>query len=222
MNWQQITDLFGKGMPLDAGSIIAALFIGLLCSVASLLMYNYFYGRDNVGAGVQRSFLLMGPSITALFLGIQFSLPLSLGLLGALSIIRFRTPVKDPAEIGFLMLLIAGAICTATFNYTLLLALYVISFLALLVVQLLRKPFQGAKGSLIINIDGSDGSTHEKPLTRLVSSRLQRARLQSISSSPAGTSLQYTFTRSPETDWGAFNRELADTVKPGKLEVFIS
>ncbi len=37
----------------------------------------------------------MGLSITAIFICIQFSLPLSLGLLGALSIVRFRTPVKE-------------------------------------------------------------------------------------------------------------------------------
>ena len=50
--------------------------------------------------------LLMFP-VTVLFLGIQTSIPLSLGLLGALSFVRFRTPVKDPAEIGFLLVLIA-------------------------------------------------------------------------------------------------------------------
>ena len=51
------------------------------------------------------------------FLGIQTSIPLGLGLLGALSFVRFRTPVKDPAEIGFLLLLMAAAIGAATDNY---------------------------------------------------------------------------------------------------------
>ena len=114
MNWQDIIDLFQRGIPLTITDIGVALGFALICSIVAILMYNYFYGSENVGAGVQRSFLLMGPSITALFLGIQFSLPPSLGLLGALSIIRFRTPVKDPAEIGFVMLLIAAAIGSAT------------------------------------------------------------------------------------------------------------
>ena len=49
----------------------------------------------------------MAPSITALFISIQFSLPLSLGLLGALSIIRFRTPVKEAEELVYLFIAIA-------------------------------------------------------------------------------------------------------------------
>jgi len=65
-------------------------------------MYQIFYGSRYIGAGVHRIFIIGGPVITALFLVIQSSIPLSLGLLGALSFVRFRTPVKDPAEIGFL------------------------------------------------------------------------------------------------------------------------
>jgi len=32
-------------------------------------------------------------------------------LLGALSIVRFRTPIKEPEEIGFIMLVVASALC---------------------------------------------------------------------------------------------------------------
>ena len=42
--------------------------------------------------------LLIGPSVTLLFICVQLSLPLSLGLLGALSIVRFRVPIKEPEE----------------------------------------------------------------------------------------------------------------------------
>ena len=36
-----------------------------------------------------------------IFLIIQTSIPLGLGLLGALSFVRFRTPIKDPPRSGF-------------------------------------------------------------------------------------------------------------------------
>src|SRR4030042_2334807 len=73
----------------------------LVAAVVAYFMYQLFYGSRNIGAGVHRTFLIGGPAITTLFLGIQTSIPLSLGLLGALSLVRFRTPIKDPAEIGF-------------------------------------------------------------------------------------------------------------------------
>ncbi len=88
----------------------AAMAFSLGASVLTYLLYVLFYGDAQRGAGVHRTFLLGGPAITTLFIAIQFSLPLSLGVLGALSFVRFRTPIKDPAEIGFLLLLIASSI----------------------------------------------------------------------------------------------------------------
>ena len=88
-------------------------------SLVVYFMYQLFYGSRHIGAGVHRMFLIGGPAITVLFLGIQTSIPLSLGLLGALSFVRFRTPVKDPAEIGFLLLLIASSIGASSGNFML-------------------------------------------------------------------------------------------------------
>ena len=59
-------------------------------------LYLTFYKDRGTGSQIHRSFPLLGLSITAIFICIQFSLPLSLGLLGALSIVRFRTPIKEP------------------------------------------------------------------------------------------------------------------------------
>ena len=72
--------------------------VSLAASVAVWALYVIFYRDWDRGAGVHRTFLLAGPAITVLFIAIQFSLPLSLGLLGALSFVRFRTPVKDPGR----------------------------------------------------------------------------------------------------------------------------
>ena len=39
--------------------------------------------------------------------GVKSSLALSLGLVGALSVIRFRTPIKEPEDLAYLFLSIA-------------------------------------------------------------------------------------------------------------------
>ena len=90
--------------------------ISLAGSLLASLLYVHFYSSRATGSQVYRAFPLLGLSITAIFVCIQFSLPLSLGLLGALSIVRFRTPIKEPEEIGFIMLVIAASIATATFK----------------------------------------------------------------------------------------------------------
>ena len=85
-----------------------------------------------------RAFPLLGVSITAIFVCIQFSLPLSLGLLGALSIVRFRTPIKEPEEIGFIMLVIAASIATATFKLAFVGILFGVAILALVLQRAVR------------------------------------------------------------------------------------
>ena len=108
---------------IDLWGFIFALGVSALVGVAVSALYQIFYENRATGAQVHRSFLLMAPSITALFIAIQFSLPLSLGLLGALSVVRFRTPIKEPEEVGFIMLLIAGSVVCATFQFKLLFVL---------------------------------------------------------------------------------------------------
>ena len=95
--WELINSLES---PVGLWEAVVAIIFSLLASIVVYLMYQLFYGSRHIGAGVHRTFIIGGPAITALFLGIQVSIPLSLGLLGALSFVRFRTPVKDPAEIG--------------------------------------------------------------------------------------------------------------------------
>jgi len=221
MNWQDIIDLFQRGIPLTITDIGVALGFALICSIVAILMYNYFYGNENVGAGVQRSFLLMGPAITALFLGIQFSLPLSLGLLGALSIIRFRTPVKDPAEIGFVMLLIAAAIGSATFNYSLVGILFLIAFFSLLGLRFARRQSGGGRSSLIVTLDSPDHANLEGKLTSFIVSKLRGVRLESISTLADTTSLHYQFNKRAGFEWGAFTDELSKVAAPAKVSIFI-
>jgi hypothetical protein len=88
--------------------------VSLVGTFLASWLYLRFYSSRATGSQVYRAFPLLGLSITAIFVCIQFSLPLSLGLLGALSIVRFRTPIKEPEEIGFIMLVIAAWIATAT------------------------------------------------------------------------------------------------------------
>ena len=89
-------------------SLMSALFIGYL--------YTHFYADRTTGSQVYRAFPLLALSTSAIFVTVQFSLPLSLGLLGALTLVRFRVPVKEPEEIGFVMLVVAASLAVAAFK----------------------------------------------------------------------------------------------------------
>ncbi|MGK0301051.1 MAG: hypothetical protein ACI89X_001925, partial [Planctomycetota bacterium] len=85
--------------------LLVVLVISCTSSIVLSLFYSMFFERRSTGSDIHRAFPALGTAITGVFICLQFSLPLSLGLLGALSIVRFRTPIKEPEEIGFLMLL---------------------------------------------------------------------------------------------------------------------
>jgi len=81
---------------------------------------------------------------------VKSSFALSLGLVGALSIVRFRTPVKDPEELAYIFLTIASGIGTAAGQLTL---TATIVPLILVIITITRRSVRHAPGSLFISID---------------------------------------------------------------------
>ncbi|MFC1946222.1 DUF4956 domain-containing protein, partial [Chloroflexota bacterium] len=194
----------------------------VLAAVVTYLMYQMFYGSRHIGAGVHRTFLIGGPAITALFLGIQTSIPLSLGLLGALSFVRFRTPVKDPAEIGFLLLLIASSIGAATGNFLITTLLFVVVFVALGVSWLTRNRVTlFGRGHLMISVDSESFPTLEKKLTAFLKERLRGLSLETMSTMDGRVGLHYNYQRRGGFEWAAFTTELNELAAPARVEVFI-
>ncbi len=208
--------------PVGLWEGIIAILFSLVASIIAYLMYQLFYGSRYIGAGVHRTFIIGGPAITALFLGIQVSIPLSLGLLGALSFVRFRTPVKDPAEIGFLLLLIASSIGAATNNYLVTAILFVLVFISLSIHWLTRNRFTlFGRGQLMISVDQSSFPNLEGRLTTFLRDQLRGLRLETMSVLEDRVSLHYQYQRQTGFDWTAFTSELNQLAGPAKVEIFI-
>ncbi len=97
---------------------LTSIIFSLACGVIALVLYRvYFTEVHDRNESLTRSFIVIAPSITAIFWAIQYSLPLSLGLLGALSFVRFRTPIKKPEDIAFILLVIALALLSSVFRF---------------------------------------------------------------------------------------------------------
>jgi hypothetical protein len=222
--WQEFVQYIESlQSPVSLVEGIVAVGFSFLASIIVYLMYQFFYGSRHIGAGVHRTFLIGGPAITALFMGIQTSIPLSLGLLGALSFVRFRTPVKDPAEIGFLLLLIASSIGAATSNYLITGLLFIVVFIALGVQWLTRNRVTlFGRGHLMISVDQPSFPTLEKRLTTFLKERLRGLSLETVSTLDDRVSLHYNYRRQSGFDWTAFTNELNQLAGTAKVEVFVS
>jgi hypothetical protein len=106
------------GAELGLADFFVSIVFSLACGLAIMLLYRvYFRSEFDRNESLTRSFLLLAPSVSAIFWAIQYSLPLSLGLLGALSFVRFRTPIKKAEDIGFILLLIALSLLSSVFRF---------------------------------------------------------------------------------------------------------
>ena len=208
--------------PVGIWEALVAVGFSLVAAIVAYLMYQLFYGSRHIGAGVHRTFLIGGPAITTLFLGIQTSIPLSLGLLGALSFVRFRTPVKDPAEIGFLLLLISSSIGAATGNYLVTTILFAVVFIALGAQWLTRNRVTlFGRGHLMISVDQLSFPALEKKITTFLKERLRGLSLETMSTLDDRVGLHYQYRRQSGFDWAAFTNELNQLAGTAKVEVFI-
>jgi len=212
---------FLKSSNFNLTETMIAIGFSLIASVAVYIIYNLFYGSRNIGAGVDRSFIIAGPAITALFLGIQSSIPLSLGLLGALSFVRFRTPVKDPAEIGYLLLLIAMSIGAATSTYLITIVLFIVVFLTLSIQWLISNRFSfRIRTSLMISVDKKVFPEIESKLAEFLGSRLSNLTLRTMSVMDDRVSIHYQHQIMSPSEKVEFVSELNKLAEPGKIDFF--
>lgn len=92
--------------------MVAAFFLGLFI--------YYVYKKTFNGVIYSHSFnislMVMTLTTALVIMGISQNVLLSLGMVGALSIVRFRTPIKDPMDLIFLFWSVAvGILCGAGF-----------------------------------------------------------------------------------------------------------
>lgn len=125
--------------------VVAAVLGAYIFFVYRLVTLNTFYSKTfNV------SLMLMCIITTAIIITIQSSVVISLGMVGALSIVRFRTAVKEPLDLVFAFWAISIGIITGAGLPGLAIAVSVI--VTIMTVLFMYMPEQ--RKSMILNING--------------------------------------------------------------------
>ncbi len=116
-------DLIKKGVveeftgTISTGDLFLSLIIAFICAI----FITYIYKKTYTGVSYTKSFVLsiiLLAMVTSLVIRtINSNLALSLGMVGALSIVRFRTAVKDPVDTIFMFWAIAVGIMSGAGLY---------------------------------------------------------------------------------------------------------
>ena len=100
------TNAFFEG-PISLGILLLNLLVGV--ALAGVLQWHYRRYATTLSNKEQFARVFQFIVLTTLLIItiVKSSLALSLGLVGALSIVRFRTPIKEPEELAYLFICIA-------------------------------------------------------------------------------------------------------------------
>ena len=99
---------------ISMGEMLVAIALSFALSLFIVYIYRITYAGVNYSRGFVGTVMMLSMVTTVVILVISSNVVLSLGMVGALSIVRFRTAVKEATDTAFLFWAIAtGIICGA-------------------------------------------------------------------------------------------------------------
>lgn len=103
---------------LDILSALGAVLVSLVLGLVIFAVYKITYRGAVYSFSFNVSLILMCVLTCIIILTISFNIVLSLGMVGALSIVRFRTAIKDPVDIMYLFWAITVGIVVGAHQFT--------------------------------------------------------------------------------------------------------
>ena len=202
-----LADIFSSSFFENVAALtVLDMALAMALSFALGLFIFFIYKKCYAGVMYSASFgvtLIALCMITALLiLAVTSNIVLSLGMVGALSIVRFRTAIKEPSDIAFLFWAIAaGIVLAAGF-----IPLAVIGSLFIGLILLFFSRFRGFERPYILVLHCADAAI-EQQAHAFLAARAARLSLKSKNVSPGCIELNYEIRlRSADTD---FVNELA-------------
>lgn len=112
----KLTNLISsENIDIGLENFVLAIFLSVLLSYLVQQFYIRFSSTLSNKQEFSKTFIILATTTTIVITIVKSSLALSLGLVGALSIVRFRAAIKEPEELVYLFLLIAiGLGCGAS------------------------------------------------------------------------------------------------------------
>ncbi len=162
-------DSLGLGLapaaPLSIPSLMISLAVGVVLAFLMRWHFEKFGSTLSNRSEFAQVFPLLVLTTILIITVVKSSLALSLGLVGALSIVRFRTPIKEPEELAYLFIAIASGLGLGADQ--ILPTVTAVSFI-LLVVAIQRWSRQGSEQTnLYLSVDFRPVEGSERPIEAL-------------------------------------------------------
>ncbi len=162
-------DTLGLGLapaaPLSIPSLLISLSVGVVLAFLMRWHFERFGSTLSNRSEFAQVFPLLVLTTILIITVVKSSLALSLGLVGALSIVRFRTPIKEPEELAYLFIAIASGLGLGA-DQTVPTVLAVVFILTVVAVQRWSRE-GGEQTNLYLSVDFVPAEGSERPIDRL-------------------------------------------------------
>ncbi len=186
-DFQEIT-LQSVNLPQVVGSLLVA----FVCGFTISLVYRWTYRGASYAPTFVRSMIFLAMITAVVMLVIGNNLARAFGLVGAMSIIRFRTAVKDPQDIVFIFFALATGLAAGVgMHMTAIVSTLVISLIIILVSKSNYAVLH--KQSFLLTLSYADEHNDDASYLPILRTYCKRHKLINIRSVDHGEGLDLTY-----------------------------
>ena len=143
------------------GFLVNLILVALLASLLGFIYVKYGRSFSNRKA-FAKNFVLVSMTTMFIITVVKVSLALSLGLVGALSIVRFRTAIKEPEELAYLFLAISIGLGLGAGQTLITLIAFVVIGMVIFIATLSRKKEKNQNLYLTVSAENPTNVSLEK------------------------------------------------------------
>ena len=169
---------------ITIGTVLMCIGCTVAIAIYIYIIYKIINRNSFYNKGFNISLVIIAVITAAIILTIQSNIVVSLGMVGALSIVRFRTAIKDPMDLAFLFWSIsAGIICGAGFA-----EIAVVASLFITVLIILFSASFKSTGTLVLVVN-ADSHEREGDIMKAVKECCQYSKTRARNVSKSGMNM---------------------------------
>lgn len=192
-----------NGEALDTSRILFVLILGLAMAAIIFITYRITYTGVSYNARFNITNVIVLLVAAVIMLMISSNITISLGMVGALSIVRYRTAVKDPHDTVYIFWSIVEGLCVGAQIYK----LAVISTIFIAVILVAASFYTNTFSKYLIIIRGNV-QIQPNDIEKIIGQRYRKFKIRNISLSELSCEMICEVTSKKENDC-----ELIDEIK---------
>ena len=209
---QALVDFFlNENININTQNFVQNIIVALILSLIVKYVYVKFSTTLSNKSEFSKNFVILGLTTCIVITIVKSSLALSLGLVGALSIVRFRAAIKEPEELVFLFLIIAIGLGTGagqTYIVTIGVGISLILIIIFYYFQTNKKSKDNSFLHLSISMTASLNKREVDELIKTIENQVQFLEISSLNQSKNDFNLNIFFQLDKKVTLSLFNDEI--------------